>query len=343
MFAFIPLLVLLLTAEAGLRIIHFNVVSNDKLATAAAAKYLKQKVLLFQASQQADDAQAQLIKNALYTDIGKPLLSELKHEYEDNFHQLAETARQIDSRLIVLYLPVYHDTAARPGGPRLRSFYRDLARQEEAIFIDLTERLSRYDSQDVYLLPEDAHFSRYGNRLIASALRNELVPFSGYRSSHSFSQRATLLGDLKPNQNKTWIYNPRLPYQVVTNSQGLRSAQDITSPKTKQRVIFLGDSYTFGAYVGNHATYPELLARQYPDIEPVNAGVAGYTITDEASLFAKRAKYSEPDITVLQVSENDMEGLLSFKKNLFDRQEKVYSLSPAEQKLLQKISDREHN
>lgn len=342
-FALIPLLVLLLTTEAGLRIIHFNVVSFDKLATVAAVKYLKRKVLLFQASQLASQSQISLIKEALYTDAAVPLLNKLKQEYEDNFRQLSLNAGQVDSKLVMLYLPVYCDTPVPSACLRLRPYFRQLAEKYQVEFVDLTDYLSRYRAEEIYHLPEDPHFSRYGNQLIAARLRSQLAQFGRHRSSHHFNQRPDLLGDLKPNQNDIWIYNPRLPYRVITNSQGLRADRDIRFPKEKQRILILGDSYTFGAYLGNQDTYPDLLSRQYPEAEIINAGIAGYTITDEASLFAERAKYTEPDITILQVSENDILGLLSFNKNRFDRRRQVYTPSSEEKELLQKLPDSGHN
>jgi len=55
--------------------------------------------------------------------------------------------------------------------------------------------------------------------------------------------------------------------------------------------------------------------QKYSDKEVINAGVAGYTITDEVSLFVERAKYVEPDITILQVLDNNLHDLLYFKRN----------------------------
>jgi len=342
-FALTPLIVLLLLTELGLRVVYFNVVSSDQFATVATAKYLKRKIMLAQAARLANEPQTRIIKDALYTESGGPLLAKLKQDYEANFRQLADTAKQIDSKLVIIYLPVYYDPSTTSSPLRLRPFYRDLAVKYQVEFLDLTDYLSGYEPEQIYLIPENAHFSRYGNQLIAAQLHNYLLLFRDYSSSRRFTSRPKLFGDLKPNQSNNWIYDPRMPYQVATNSQGLRLKHDLEFPKQKQRILILGDSYTFGPYLPNHDTYPDLLDKRYPEAEIINAGIAGYTITDEASLFTERAKFLEPDITILQISENDISGLLSFKKNRFDRHRQVYSLTPEESKLLQNIQENDHN
>jgi len=109
---------------------------------------------------------------------------------------------------------------------------------------------------------------------------------------------------------------------------------DLTFPKSRQRILFLGDSFTFGPYLPAHDVFPGLLGKKFPDIEFVNAGKAGYTITDEASLFSERAKFLEPDVTVLQVLDNDLYGLMYFKLIQFDRKQRLFEPTPAEKELL---------
>jgi lysophospholipase L1-like esterase len=129
-----------------------------------------------------------------------------------------------------------------------------------------------------------------------------------------------------------------MPYQVITNIQGLRMEYDLTFPKQKQRILILGDSFTFGPYLSNHHCYPNLLDKKYSDKEIINAGKAGYTVTDEVSLFMERAKYVEPDITVLQVLENDIEELFYFLKNQYNRKGRTFKPSQEEIELMQQLT-----
>ena len=115
---------------------------------------------------------------------------------------------------------------------------------------------------------------------------------------------------------------------------------NLTFPKKKQKILILGDSYTFGPYLPNYHVYPNLLDKKYSDKEIINAGVAGYTITDESSLFMERAKCVEPDITVLQVLDRDLHDLFYFKRNQFDRNGKVHTPSRLEEEFLINIQQK---
>ena len=143
-----------------------------------------------------------------------------------------------------------------------------------------------------------------------------------------------MCGDLAPNSAEVWTENLKMPYLVKVNQQGFRMAEDIAIPKIKQRVLCLGDSFTFSPYLPNHDTYPALLSARVPEMEVINAGVGGYTITDEAGLFIEKAKYVAPDITVLQVLDNDITDLFWFHRNEFDRSHKTFRPSKNEQEFI---------
>lgn len=91
-------------------------------------------------------------------------------------------------------------------------------------------------------------------------------------------------------------------------------------PKQRQRVLLLGDSFTFGLNTHDVDTWATFLAERLPRHEIVNAGVPGYTIVQEAALFAERAKYVEPEVVVLQVLFNDLYGFFFFERFFFARE-----------------------
>jgi lysophospholipase L1-like esterase len=105
---------------------------------------------------------------------------------------------------------------------------------------------------------------------------------------------------------------------------------DLSFPKTKQRILILGDSFTFGPYLPNQRTFSGIIESRHRDKEIINAGVSEYTIDDELGLFVEKAKYLEPDITVLQVCDNDLYGMIFYKKQLFSRKQKKYQASAEE-------------
>ena len=139
------------------------------------------------------------------------------------------------------------------------------------------------------------------------------------------------------SSDRIWDIDPRRPYRVFTNRQGFRNRLDVEVPKQRQRVLVLGDSFTFGPFLSNEDTFPAMLERMSPDLEVLNAGVAGYTITDETMLYLERARHAAPDITVLQVLDNDLYGFFHFKLNEFDRAQGKHHPSRAEKRLLDRL------
>ena len=64
------------------------------------------------------------------------------------------------------------------------------------------------------------------------------------------------------------------------NSLGLRATKEYTAavPAGRYRIVFLGDSFTYGVDTGDAGTFVAQLESLAPSIETVNMGVAGYRI-----------------------------------------------------------------
>ncbi len=148
------------------------------------------------------------------------------------------------------------------------------------------------------------------------------VPFSPTDSAGVHFHAPDGLGDLKPSKNSILIPSafyggarPLMPYSFRTNSQGLRELRDYAVPKPKGiiRILCVGDSYTEGALVHNHNTYPALLnsriLRGSEGFEVINAGGSGYSIRDELAYLKEKGLYLEPNIVILQVFTNDLSDL----------------------------------
>ena len=69
-------------------------------------------------------------------------------------------------------------------------------------------------------------------------------------------------GPLLPGQSFTDHFKRSLPFKVTVDNLGFRGAKDLTLEKRPGtfRVLCLGDSYTFGAYVDDNETWPRLRA-----------------------------------------------------------------------------------
>ncbi len=92
------------------------------------------------------------------------------------------------------------------------------------------------------------------------------------------------------------------------NSLGFRGPE-VSSHKLPggSRILFLGDSITFGPGLEYHETIPARLGRFLgPRVEVINAGVPGMSIKDEVDLLAERVKMVAPDLVLLGFYMNDI-------------------------------------
>ncbi len=318
-FSVIPLLILILILELGFRFYFYQKEGQYDLAIVELYDRGKFDLLKRLAQKKvADLAVPPRLEEALYSEEGEPLFEEFKKLYEKYFKLLVTATKKIDSKFVVLYIPS-DNYRTKSFNKKTRKFYRELTQKYEIEFLDSTDEFMKWPTDIPTLRPENGHLSRFGNKLVVENLAEVIKKYDDYRSSFHFSERPKLFGDLVPNEKKYWRLWEAKPFRATTNSQGLRLNYNLAFPKIKQRILILGDSFTYGPYLGDHETYPALLDTKFPEKEVINGGVLGYTITDEVGLFVGRAKYVEPDITILQVLDNDIYGLFFFKRNEFSR------------------------
>ena len=103
---------------------------------------------------------------------------------------------------------------------------------------------------------------------------------------------------------------------VTSNSRGLRSKKEIAldKPPGGQRLLLLGDSFTFGAQVDDDETFATGIETRLPGIEVLNLGVHGYG-HDQMLLYLRDegVKYS-PDVVLIGFVGDDMlRNLLEFR------------------------------
>jgi hypothetical protein len=88
---------------------------------------------------------------------------------------------------------------------------------------------------------------------------------------------------------------------VNTNARGLRGTTDYDYARTpgKQRILVIGDSFTFGTDVSDDETFSHYLESALPNTEVLNLGVQGYG-HDQSLLYLQQegVKY-HPDIVLL--------------------------------------------
>jgi len=121
-------------------------------------------------------------------------------------------------------------------------------------------------------------------------------------------------GIFDPGQDALVRTIPELRHQVRIDSLGYRG-NDFPRRKAagEFRIIFLGDSFVFGDYVEDTVSLPaqletELSNRCTEPVRVINAGIGGSTIRDQFHMM-DRAMVLEPDLVILQFSENDVSDL----------------------------------
>ena len=95
------------------------------------------------------------------------------------------------------------------------------------------------------------------------------------------------------------------------NPSGFRGPAVRPKPAGTRRLVFLGDSFTFGEGVHYQDTYPEVAARllrkEGQRVESCNLGVGGYNTTQEAEVLRLFGFDLKPDVVVLGYTLNDAE------------------------------------
>ena len=99
---------------------------------------------------------------------------------------------------------------------------------------------------------------------------------------------------------------------IQINSQGLRSPErGYTKPSGIKRILFLGDSITYGLRLEYNDTYPylsETILKEKNRLpaECINAGIPGYSTWQEYLFWLKEGVKYQPDIVVLSFCLNDV-------------------------------------
>jgi len=97
---------------------------------------------------------------------------------------------------------------------------------------------------------------------------------------------------------------------VDINSAGLRDREYPVARNERRRIVFLGDSLTFGWGVEQDATFEALLEQRLNTVQPtevINFGHGNYNTAQQVSLFKKKGLRYQPDKVVVFFFVNDAE------------------------------------
>jgi lysophospholipase L1-like esterase len=125
-------------------------------------------------------------------------------------------------------------------------------------------------------------------------------------------------GLFQPGQDLVDRIVPELPYHIHINSLGFRGREfSARKEPGTVRILCMGDSYTFGHYVGDSEAFPAVLDHLLNATscgmpgraETINSGANGFTILDELVFLREKGLALDPDFVVLSFSQNDIEDL----------------------------------
>ena len=133
----------------------------------------------------------------------------------------------------------------------------------------------------------------------------------------------------QPVDDPRLLFEPRPSFDgfsegvwLTTNSRGLRERDlPLAKPAGTRRIVFVGDSVTFGAGVKDDQPFPRLLEDAVngsgaSPVQGVNTGVVGYNTVQELARLERAGLAYQPDVVVLTFVVNDL--LETF--SIFDHQ-----------------------
>jgi len=94
--------------------------------------------------------------------------------------------------------------------------------------------------------------------------------------------------------------------EVVINAKGFRGPEvPYARTPERPRVLFLGDSLTWGFGIAFDDIFVTRLERSLPPLETVNLAVSGYATDQELLLYQDEGRKYRPDLVVIVVAYND--------------------------------------
>jgi len=131
-----------------------------------------------------------------------------------------------------------------------------------------------------------------------------------FSPADSEADRASMLRQFVPSIPEAFKFNPI--WEISLNSRGFRDTEfPVKKPPTTFRIICLGDSWTFGANVGQDQAYPQqvgaLLDMEYGDtsFEVLNLGVLGYSSFQGLEQLKQQVTDLQPDLLLIGFGMND--------------------------------------
>jgi hypothetical protein len=267
--------------------------------------------------------------------LTKEVLAALQAKYKSDLMALQAEVTGTGATFAVAFLSPEVGNSLTQSNRVGKSTISELCLTNNIPFYDLTETLSTMSATEITQMPKDGHWSKKGAEIVANELK-KIVEAHGTAKANATAVNG-VYGDNTPGEDKIADGGKDMPYRLKINAQGLRMNKDVEATKTKQRILFMGDSEIFFPFLDNDFTGTELLQKMYPTKEILNAGMWGYTMDDYLSLYTEKAKKSASDVVVVVTNGNDILDYYFTNRNKLSRNPKPVMPSASEQKYYEMI------
>lgn len=137
--------------------------------------------------------------------------------------------------------------------------------------------------------------------ILSEGLARVFAPVSAISFQYHFD---SVLGPIPvPNERGIRAHPGLYSYTYSHNSLGLRGGE--YGPKTRPRILILGDSFTYGVPVSDNETFSSVLQATLPQYEVINAGNPGQGTDYQLKFYRTLGRQFQPDIVVLCFVPND--------------------------------------
>ena len=270
---------------------------------------------------------------------GNKVYTELEDRYRRTLTEFKAAAENDCVKLVVVIVTPEVGKAATPANNFGIPYILETCSSLNIDCVDLTTQIAGNDISDLATIQEDINWSKNGSSYIANLFTNIILKYNSFRNTKVFadSLKAKIKGDLTPNDNEVLGGAMNLPYRLKVNAQGLRMDHNLTFPKKKQTVLFLGKSVIYQPYLDNDFIATSLLQNRFPDKEIINAGIEHYTLEDYLSLYVEHLRYAEPDLVVVCTDGNDILNYFFTQRNHYSRLKKSYSPTATERSFYNEV------
>ncbi|HEV8079748.1 MAG TPA: hypothetical protein VGP43_03480 [Chitinophagaceae bacterium] len=263
------------------------------------------------------------------------MLLELKQRYINNFDALTAEIKAAGAKMIFCWFTTERE---RKMHSESKEFIKKLCTDNDVEFVDFVPLIMNKTAEEITFMPKDGHLNKNGAKIMADKMAEYIKKYSDARSTKTYSEKPKIFGDLEPNQKDNILDGGKnLPYKLTTNSQGLRMNYDLAAQKTKQRILVMGDSFFYFAFLDNDQTGTGLLQVTFPDKEIINAAIWGYSVDDYWSQWKEGLKYTEPDVIFLQSSGQDIAKQFFTHRLKFSRHKELVKPTESEKRYYSSI------